>query len=54
MVDSEVDRIVKNAYEVCKDILSTNRALLDDLDGKLIDQETVRFSHLCKKSDSYK
>eukprot|EP00467_Chlorarachnion_reptans_P011654 CAMPEP_0114509898 /NCGR_PEP_ID=MMETSP0109-20121206/13475_1 /TAXON_ID=29199 /ORGANISM="Chlorarachnion reptans, Strain CCCM449" /LENGTH=762 /DNA_ID=CAMNT_0001689121 /DNA_START=155 /DNA_END=2443 /DNA_ORIENTATION=+ len=41
MVDSEVDRIVKNAYDVCKSILTTNRALLDDLASKLIDQETV-------------
>eukprot|EP00469_Lotharella_globosa_P010713 CAMPEP_0167785808 /NCGR_PEP_ID=MMETSP0111_2-20121227/8431_1 /TAXON_ID=91324 /ORGANISM="Lotharella globosa, Strain CCCM811" /LENGTH=759 /DNA_ID=CAMNT_0007677097 /DNA_START=38 /DNA_END=2317 /DNA_ORIENTATION=+ len=41
MVDSEVDRIVKNAYDVCKHVLTTNRALLDDLASKLIDQETV-------------
>mmetsp|Transcript_18679 Transcript_18679/g.26051 ORF Transcript_18679/g.26051 Transcript_18679/m.26051 type:complete len:750 (+) Transcript_18679:116-2365(+) len=41
MVDAEVDRIVKNAYQVCKEMLSTNRALLDDLAEKLIEQETV-------------
>jgi len=41
MVDTEVDRIIKNAYDVCKNILSTNRALLDDLASKLIEQETV-------------
>lgn len=45
-VDSEVDRIIKNAYDVCKNLLTTNRALLDDLAGKLIEQETVSGAEL--------
>eukprot|EP00468_Gymnochlora_sp_CCMP2014_P008594 CAMPEP_0167749296 /NCGR_PEP_ID=MMETSP0110_2-20121227/5324_1 /TAXON_ID=629695 /ORGANISM="Gymnochlora sp., Strain CCMP2014" /LENGTH=747 /DNA_ID=CAMNT_0007634425 /DNA_START=77 /DNA_END=2320 /DNA_ORIENTATION=- len=45
-VDKEVDRIIANAYDVCKDILVTNRALLDDLAAKLIEQETVSGAEL--------
>lgn len=40
-VDEEVDRLVSNAYVVCKKILTENRALLDHLAKVLIEQETV-------------
>ena len=38
--------IVADAYKVCKECLTTNRALLDDLTEMLIDKETVDFQEL--------
>ena len=43
LIDSEVKEIVADAYKVCKECLTTNRALLDDLTEMLIDKETVDF-----------
>jgi len=46
LIDSEVKEIVADAYKVCKECLTTNRALLDDLTEMLIDKETVDFQEL--------
>eukprot|EP00469_Lotharella_globosa_P011790 CAMPEP_0167788162 /NCGR_PEP_ID=MMETSP0111_2-20121227/9869_1 /TAXON_ID=91324 /ORGANISM="Lotharella globosa, Strain CCCM811" /LENGTH=725 /DNA_ID=CAMNT_0007679973 /DNA_START=2071 /DNA_END=4248 /DNA_ORIENTATION=+ len=40
-VDTEVDRIVKHAQNVCRSILVENRALLDALAQKLLEVETI-------------
>ena len=40
-VEDEVERLVTNAYVVCKKILSENKPLLDHLAKVLIEQETV-------------
>jgi len=44
-VDTEVDRIVKHAQNVCRSILVENRALLDALAQKLLEVETVSAWH---------
>lgn len=41
VVEDEVERLVTNAYVVCKKILSENKPLLDHLAKVLIEQETV-------------
>merc|ERR1719395_357296 len=46
LIDMEVKEIVADAYKVCKECLTTNRALLDDLTEMLIDKETVDFQEL--------
>merc|ERR1719159_1400809 len=46
LIDAEVKEIVSKAYKVCKECLTTNRALLDDLTEMLIDKETVDFQEL--------
>ena len=46
LIDTEVKEIVADAYKVCKECLTTNRALLDDLTEMLIDKETVDFQEL--------
>ena len=46
LIDSEGKEIVADAYKVCKECLTTNRALLDDLTEMLIDKETVDFQEL--------
>mmetsp|Transcript_22382 Transcript_22382/g.32060 ORF Transcript_22382/g.32060 Transcript_22382/m.32060 type:complete len:125 (-) Transcript_22382:3469-3843(-) len=40
-VDGEVERMVNNAYVLAKEVLTVNRALLDNLAKVLIEQETV-------------
>jgi len=40
-VDSEVERLVSNAYLMAKEILEKNKSLLYDLATRLIEQETV-------------
>ncbi|CAM9754980.1 unnamed protein product [Phaeothamnion confervicola] len=45
-VDDEVERVVNNAYLVGKKILQDNKALLESLALKLIEQETVSAEEL--------
>lgn len=40
-IDEEVRKLVDQAYERCKDVLVSNRAVLDQLAQMLIDKETV-------------
>merc|ERR1712032_1283563 len=40
-VELEVERLVNNAYLICKKILSENRDLLDHLAKTLVEQEVV-------------
>jgi len=46
MIDEEVKLLVADAYKVCKDTLSKNRDLLDELTEALIEKETVDFNEL--------
>jgi cell division protease FtsH len=41
IAEEEVERLVSNAYVICKKILSDNKALLDHLANTLLEQETV-------------
>eukprot|EP01083_Nonionella_stella_P265833 899995_1 len=40
-VDSEIERLVNNSYLTAKNILSSNRPLLDHLAKTLVEQEVV-------------
>jgi len=40
-VELEVERLVNNAYLICKQILTENRPLLDHLAKTLVEQEVV-------------
>jgi cell division protease FtsH len=46
MIDDEVKALVAKAYKLCKDTLTTNRDLLDELSEALIEKETVDFVEL--------
>jgi cell division protease FtsH len=52
-VDEEVRRIVDDAYKVCYDTLTKNRAFLDELTEKLIEQENVDFLELQEMIGKY-
>jgi len=45
-IDAEVKTIVDEAYKTCKDCLTKNRGLLDELTEALLDKETVDFVEL--------
>ena len=46
LIDDEVKELVTKAYVLCKDTLTKNRKLLDDLTQALIEKETVDFNQL--------
>jgi len=52
-IDVEVGLIVKEAYKVCKDLLVTNRVLLDEAKNYLIQEETINTVQLQKLVDDY-
>jgi cell division protease FtsH len=41
LVDIEVQNLIKNAYEIAKDLLLNNREKLDELVAYLMDKETI-------------
>ena len=45
-IDEQVEKIVRKAYETCRDTLSQNRALLDRLVEQLVERETVNADEL--------
>ena len=47
-IDDEVRVLVLKAYENAKEVLSANRALLDELTDALVEKETVDFRELYK------
>jgi cell division protease FtsH len=46
LIDQEVKMLVAEAYKVCKETLTANRDLLDELTESLIENETVDFVQL--------
>ena len=52
-IDAQVQRIVQEAYDTCYKLLSDNKALLDELAIKLVEEETVDFEDLAKMRDAH-
>jgi cell division protease FtsH len=52
-IDQEVKKLVSEAYRNCYQMLTENRALLDALTEKLIEEETVDFKQLQELRDRF-
>jgi len=52
-IDEQVQLIVQSAYDTCYKLLSENRALLDQLTLKLVDEETVDYEQLQEMRDAH-
>ena len=52
-IDDQVQILVTKAYESCMELLSKNRALMDTLTDKLIEDETVDYEQLEKMRDAH-
>jgi cell division protease FtsH len=52
-IDEQVQILVTNAYEVCMDMLTKNRALMDTLTDALIEKETIDYDELEKMRDAH-
>jgi cell division protease FtsH len=52
-IDEQVQRIVTEAYESCYKMLTENRALMEALTEKLIEEETVDYDELQKMRDAH-
>ena len=52
-IDEQVQLIVQSAYDTCYKLLSENRALLDQLTTKLVDEETVDYEQLQEMRDAH-
>ena len=52
-IDEQVQRITQDAYVRCKELLTENKALMDELTEKLISEETVDYEDLAKMRDAH-
>jgi cell division protease FtsH len=52
-IDEQVKALVKNAYEITLATLSQNRAFLDGMCERLIEEETIDYQELQKMRDEY-
>tara|TARA_Y100000389_G_scaffold198299_2_gene234582 strand:+ start:6904 stop:8652 length:1749 start_codon:yes stop_codon:yes gene_type:complete len=41
LIDTEITKLIKEAYEKCKELLTTNRKALDILSNELVNRETI-------------
>merc|ERR1719324_523237 len=47
-IDEQVQRLVSNAYDTCYKLLSENKALMDTMVDRLIEEETIDYDELTK------
>ena len=52
-IDDQVQRIVSNAYDTCYKLLSENKALMDTMVDRLIEEETIDYDELTKMRDAH-
>jgi len=52
-IDVQVEKLVNEAYDRCKDLLTTHRGLMESLTERLIEDETVDYSELEKMRDDH-
>merc|ERR1719247_3597097 len=52
-METEVQILVSEAYDKCKELLTTHRALMDELTERLITDETVDYDELAKMRDAH-
>merc|ERR1719265_210080 len=52
-IDAQVQRIVQEAYDACYKLLTENRALVDALTDRLVEDETVDYEDLAKMRDEH-
>jgi len=53
MIDNEVKKLVSEAFETCKKMLSDNRDFLDEMTERLIEEETIDFKELAQMRDKF-
>merc|ERR1719420_1386863 len=52
-IDAQVQKLVSDAYDTCKELLTTHRALMETLTQRLIEEETVDYDELAKMRDEH-
>merc|ERR1711924_427384 len=52
-IDAQVQILVSEAYDKCKELLTTHRALMDELTNRLIEDETIDYDELAKMRDAH-
>jgi len=53
LIDEQVRAIVERAYGVCYKTLADNKALMDEMTQKLIEDETIDYDELIKMRDAH-
>jgi cell division protease FtsH len=46
LIDHEVKKLVQDAYDTAKDIITTHRVLMDDITQTLLDKETINHDEI--------
>jgi len=52
-IDAQVSVIVQRAYENCYKTLSENKALMDEMTNRLIEEETIDYDELIRMRDAH-
>merc|ERR1719487_440359 len=52
-IDAQVQALTTRAYEHCKKTLTENRALMEEMTTRLIDEETIDYDELNKMRDAH-
>ena len=52
-IDDQVQKITQTAYDACYKMLTENRALLDGLTDRLIEDETIDYEQLATMRDEH-
>jgi len=52
-IDEQVKIIVERAYDVCYKTLSENKALVDEMTERLIEEETIDYDELIRMRDTH-
>merc|ERR1719231_392496 len=53
IIDEEVQKLVSAAYETTRTMLTTHRALMDEMTERLIEKETIDFNELEEMRDAH-